>query len=91
MKKVFLIIAAAAVLVSLSACGVMGAERTVHLNLVTASGLSYSMGIPLSETRKIINYRLSIRQFTSIDQLYDVPGLDPKIANQLRESADIDL
>lgn len=65
------------------------AMATTHLNSVSADVLARMTGIPFMQCALVVKYRKEIGRFTSLDQLYDVPGLELRYANQLREDADI--
>lgn len=73
-----------AALIALAVASVAKAES---INKVDVAFLVEEIGLPWVEAQKIIDYRKHNGNFTSFDQLYDVPGLDPDVIEQIRDDA----
>lgn len=66
-----------------------GVPPWVDLNTASASELETVRGIGPVTARKIIDYRTSVRRFSSVDQLLEVPGIGVKTLDKLRSAVGV--
>lgn len=80
------------VLFSLAVVAIMAfnAYATINLNTTTAEELVQELGISRNQANLVISYRNLIGRFTSLDQLYEIPGLDEEVIEQLRDDAQVE-
>lgn len=60
-------------------------SRYISLNSANSSALEALPGIGPSTAKKIIDYRNQIGSFSAIEQLLEVPGIGPKLFDQIRD------
>lgn len=75
------------IMAALIALAVASVAKAESINKVDVAFLVEEIGLPWVEAQKIVDYRKIIGHFTSFDQLYDVPGLDPDVIEQIRDDA----
>jgi len=74
---------------ALALISVVAQAQTIDINTATATELETLKGIGPAKAKAIVEYRTAHGAFQSVDDLTKVPGVGPKILNDIKDKVSV--